>query len=258
MNPLNHDNFLKERTILVTGGSRGLGLGCAQQLARRGARVVLASRSAESVERAVHDVRGRGGLADGLELDWGSEMSIDGVADHVDTHYGGVDAVVCSGGGPPNGGVLDIDQETERVWFQSLFWGPSRLVRRLLPHMVEQGFGRVVLVGSRTVREPEPKLALSNVPRAALWAWARGLATEVAGAGVTVNMLLPGLHATDRVRERMSSAEQLERRMDGIPVRKLGSPESFGEVATLLCGPAGDFITGSTLTIDGGESHGLF
>ena len=119
-----------------------------------------------------------------------------------------------------------------------------RLARAAVPHMRAQRWGRVCFIASVSVRQPIPDLALSNVSRTALWAWAKTAAQDVATDGITINLVAPGLHATDRLVER------------GVTGRT-GDPADFGQVVTFLCSEQAGFINGIALGVDGGAVAGL-
>jgi 3-oxoacyl-[acyl-carrier protein] reductase len=124
-----------------------------------------------------------------------------------------------------------------------------------VPAMREQRWGRIVAITSVGVRQPMAGLILSNVARSGLTAFLKTLAREVAGDGVTVNSLQPGLHDTDRVRQLYGG--EMDPRDAGIPAGVLGRPEDFGRVAAFLCSDTASFITGTAIPVDGGAYTGM-
>jgi 3-oxoacyl-[acyl-carrier protein] reductase len=132
------------------------------------------------------------------------------------------------------------------------------LVDRALPGMRERGFGRVLAVSSSAVREPIPVLMLSNSHRSALLAAFKTLARAVAGDGVTVNSLLPGRIATDRIAETTGSLEEAERRArEQVPAGRLGTVDEFGAVAAFLCSDQAAYVTGTAMLVDGGLTRSI-
>jgi 3-oxoacyl-[acyl-carrier protein] reductase len=125
-----------------------------------------------------------------------------------------------------------------------------------VPGMRAQQWGRVVAITSIAVRQPIPHLILSNTARAALTGFLKTLAREVARDGVTVNSLLPGLHATNRL-SALYDADGLASLADGIPAGTLGDPADFGRVAAFLCSEPARFVTGTATPVDGGAYAGL-
>jgi 3-oxoacyl-[acyl-carrier protein] reductase len=147
-----------------------------------------------------------------------------------------------------------------------MFNAQLTLAQAFLPAMRKRGFGRILAVASTSVVTPIPGLVLSNAVRAALASWCKTLAAEVAADGVTVNLLLPGQIATDRLtslHEAMAqgsgmTAEQLRARaIAAIPAGRLGTPEEFGDMAAFLASPRAGFVTGGAIKVDGGQTATL-
>ena len=253
------DLGLRGRTAIVGGSSRGLGLAVAHRLILEGANVTICGRDADSLARAqveLGEVSEDPGKIHAVPLDLAEPGQPARLVEETLENFGSLDIVVPNAGGPPNGGALAVGADRLR-WgtaFASNFWSSLELTDAALPHLLDQGWGRVCMIGSRTVKEPDPGLVLSNTTRSALWSWAKSLATEVADKGVTVTMAMPGLHNTARVAQRMTS-EGLEIRLRAIPVGRLGKPEEFASLVAFLCSEHAAFITGTTVMADGGESQ---
>ena len=167
--------------------------------------------------------------------------------------FGEVDIVVANAGGPPNATAMEVgdDQQLWKKAFDTNYWSTLRLVHAALPGMLERQFGRVVIIGSTVVKEPMEGIVLSTVARTAVWAWAKTLSREVAHRGVTVNMAMPGLHATDRITERLDDSA-LAARIADIPAHRLGEPAEFATLVAYLCSRGAQFITGQAIAADGG------
>jgi 3-oxoacyl-[acyl-carrier protein] reductase len=245
------DLGLEGRRALVTGGSSGLGLGCARALAAEGARLALVSRSAEKLAAAAGSIVGEpltivGDLAD--------VASIEPLLDEVERRLGGIDILVANAGGPPPGNFAQTDVAAYSDALDLNLLATIAMCKHSIPSMQERGWGRVVAITSLSVREPMASLILSNTARAGLTAFLKTVATEVAPNGVTVNSLQPGLHLTDRLDALYDDPGALA---GGVPARQLGDPDDFGAICAFLCSDAAKFITGVAIPIDGGAGHGL-
>ncbi len=238
------------RVALVIGGSRGIGLGIAGALAREGARVAIASRSAEHLEAAKSAIGGEVAtcVADTEDLE-----RIAALPGEVAGELGPVEILVTNTGGPPIGAALDAGLEAWREAYNSLILAPRLLIEAVLPGMRERGWGRIVNVGSSSTREPIPGLALSNSHRPGLVGFLKTLAREVAADGVTVNDVATGRFATDRLAANWGGWEQMEEHAAGdVPAARLGRPEEYGDLVAFLASERAAYITGTSIPIDGG------
>lgn len=241
------------RTALVTGASRGLGLGIAQVLAREGVRVALSSRSQERLEEAAAQVEGETALfvADSEDLDRMRELPA-----AVEKELGPVDILVVNTGGPPAGESLDHSPEVWQAAYTTLVLAPRTLVEAALPGMRERGWGRIVNTSSMGVREPIAGLALSNAHRKAAAGLFKSISHEVAGDGVTLNTIATGRIATDRIAELWGSIEKAEAgAKEQIPTGRLGTIEEYGDLVAFLCSDRASYLTGATIPLDGGLSR---
>src|ERR687897_238500 len=233
------------RCAAVAGASGGLGLGCAQALAADGVRVVLCGRDAARAEAAAHGIRDAGGDAVGLVAD---VSTVDGAAGFVARAIdalGRLDIVVANAGGPPPGTFASTDLDGYLPAMELNLLSTVAMCRAAVPAMAERGWGRVVAITSITVRQPLGTLILSNTARAGATAFLKTLATEVAGRGVTVNSVQPGLHATDRL-VQLSGGDVSGVARD-VPVGRLGDPDDFGAAVAFLCSEQARFVTGVAL-----------
>lgn len=180
--------------------------------------------------------------------------------------FGRVDILVLNGPGPRPGRASDTSAEDIEGAVRALVLPQQRLVSMVLPRMTEQGWGRILAVGSSGVVAPIPNLVLSNIGRAALAGYVKTLAAEVASGGITVNMLLPGRIATDRVGQLDQAAadrtgstleEVGQKARASIPAGRYGSPAEFAAVAAFLCSAPASYVTGTAIRCDGGMIRGL-
>lgn len=259
------DLGLNGKRALVLGASRGLGAACAKALAREGATVVAAARSVDDtrawIAQEAPEVAARLSAA---KLDLSDRASIDAVTDGLLPQ--GVDILVNNSGGPPPGAAADIGLDLWQQQFTAMAGHIFHLTGRLLPGMLERGWGRVITIASSGIEQPIPNLALSNGLRMAVLGWSKTLAAEVAPNGVTVNLVLPGRIHTDRVdqldgaaaakqgksREEVAKASQAT-----IPMGRYGRPEEFADAVAFLASARASYITGSKLRVDGGMIRGL-
>ena len=244
------------KRALVLGASRGLGMAIAKSLAGEGVTVFAAARSRDKIEAWSQGLDG----VRPVELDLGDLAGIDALVDDL-LADGGVDIIVNNGGGPPPGTAQAAERGAWLAHFETMAANLFHLNTRLLPAMQERGWGRIISITSSGVEQPIPNLALSNGIRSAVVGWSKTLAAEVAGDGITVNVVMPGRIHTQRVDELDAAAA---RRTDSdvadvaaksratIPAGRYGKPEEFADVVTFLASSRAAYVTGSRIRIDGG------
>ena len=244
------DLGLNGKTALITGGSAGLGLACAQALAAEGVSVLLSSRSEDKLAAAAATIDG----AQHVAADVGDPTSRQALMDAAESMLGQVDIVVANAGGPPSGNFESTDVDAYRDAVELNMMSTIDLCKRFIPAMQVRGWGRVVAITSLSVRQPMPNIILSNTARAGLTAFLKTTAREVAKDGVTVNSMQPGLHKTDRLTEIYDDLEALAQ---NVPAKFIGDPVDFGSTCAFLCSDAAKFITGAAIPLDGGAHAGL-
>jgi 3-oxoacyl-[acyl-carrier protein] reductase len=250
------DLGLEGRHALVTGASRGLGRAVALSLAAEGAKVVAVARNPERLSEVAAAASGRGSITT-RPCDLGDAAAIERLQDIL----AATDVLILNTGGPPPGSAADT---TDAIWikqFETMFLSAVRLTRLALPGMRKRRYGRIVAVVSSGVLQPIPNLGISNAIRLSLVGWAKTLATEVAGDGITVNCLAPGRIATDRVAEldqaraqrEAIGIDEVERQSRAtIPAARYGEAEEFASVATFLASSRSSYMTGGIIRVDGG------
>lgn len=256
------DLQLNDKVAFVAASTGGLGWATARALAAEGARVVVTGRRGEVARELAATLDG----ALGLELDLTDPDGLTSAIDTVRRELGDIDVLVLNSGGPPPGAATDLDVDDLAQAAELLLHPHQRLLRATVPGMRERGWGRIVAIGSSGVQQPIANLALSNTIRAALAGLLKTLANEVAADGVTVNLVLPGRIATERLDNLDRAAasrqnvdlEQVQRTSQGrIPAGRYGEPSEFAAVAAFLCSGPAAFVTGSQVRVDGGMIAGL-
>jgi 3-oxoacyl-[acyl-carrier protein] reductase len=249
------------RVALVMAGTKGIGRGCADELARAGLRVAVCARSDEQVHRTVRELEQLGTAAVGATADVSDPEQLERVFATVDEAFGRLDVLVSNAGGPPPGGFDALDDDAWHTGYQLTLMSAVRSVRAAVARMERHGYGRIVIIGSSSVRQPVPGITLSNVYRPALAGLTKTLAVELAPRGITINMVSPGRIDTDRVRtldQRAAdtagtSVEQTRAASEGkIPMGRYGTPNEIGALVAFLASEAAGYVTGQTPLVDGG------
>jgi len=254
------DLGLDDKVALVTGASQGIGFGIAKELAREGARVAISSRTREKIDAAAHEIesaagagRARGYVHDTVDLD-----AAPGLIEAVERDLGPIDILVTNTGGPPGGDPLEFTREQWEAAHRELVVAAIEMIELVVPGMRERGFGRVVSISSSAAKEPIPELLMSSAHRPGLLGAFKVLAGKLAADGITLNTILPGRIATDRISHLHGSIEKAQEvARDEIPAGRLGSPEELAAAAVFLCSERAGYITGTTLLVDGGLTNSI-
>ncbi|MDZ4826159.1 MAG: SDR family oxidoreductase [Actinomycetota bacterium] len=247
------DLGISGRRAAVAAASQGLGFGVAAALAAEGVHVAICGRHRETIDAAAERI-GSGAVA--IVADVSTPDGAAGFVRDARAALGGVDILVPNAGGPPPGNFVSTTVDQYLDAFELNCRSAIAMCYEAVPAMREQQWGRVVAITSIAVRQPIAHLILSNTARAALTGFLKTLATEVARDGVTVNSLLPGLHATQRL-TALNDDAGLDSLAAGIPARVLGDAADFGQVAAFLCSEHARFVTGTATPVDGGAYAGL-
>lgn len=255
------DLNLSGRRALVCGATRGIGLACARELASQGARLTLVARDASRLSDLARELPGLD--HDWLAADFSRPASLESALAEWLGAGNRAQILVNNTGGPAGGPITQALPEAFRLAFEMHLVCSQILVQALLPGMREAGWGRVVNIISTSVKQPLPGLGVSNTIRAAMAGWSKTLATELAPLGITVNNVLPGATATDRleglVKARASASGRSEQEVrDGlraeIPLGRFAEPAETAAAVLFFVSPAASSITGTSLAVDGGRT----
>ncbi len=250
------------KRALVCASSKGLGKGCALALVAEGVHVTMNGRTPETLEAAAEEARALGsGEVRTVCCDITSEA---GRAEALSV-AGELDILVNNAGGPPPGDFRDWGREDWLAALNANMLTPIELIKASVDSMCTRGFGRIVNITSSSVKSPIPTLGLSNGARAGLTGFVAGVARQVAGAGVTINGILPGPFDTDRLRSGIryiaeqsgrEFEQEFEERKKSNPAGRYGSPDEFGALCAFLCSAHAGYINGQNIVIDGGGYPG--
>ncbi|MER5172183.1 SDR family oxidoreductase [Thioclava kandeliae] len=250
-----------DKKAIVCAGSKGLGRGCAEALAEAGVEIVLNARSADVLEATAREIAGKYGV------------KVTPVAADITTEDGrkavlaageGADILVNNAGGPPPGLWSDWNRDDFIKALDANMLAPIAMMQAVLPTMIDRGWGRIVNITSQSVKAPIAQLGLSNSARSGLTGFVAGTSRQVAGYGVTINNMLPGIHATDRAisldsgvmkAEGISMEEAQARRAKTIPAGRYGTSTEFGSMCAFLCSQHAGFIVGQNISLDGGAAN---
>jgi len=244
---------LSGRAALVTGSSRGIGLGIALELAKAGAKLVFhGSAPSAKLDQAVAAAKALGAEAVGLAADLGDAAAVERLAREAAAAFGHLDILV------QNASVQDyvaIEQFTEAEFareYNCNLRSTFELVKALLPGMESRRWGRVLTIGSVNQMKPSPRLTIYSSTKAAMANLVMNLAKSHSGKGVTFNNLAPGVILTDRNEKALADEAFSAKIMDGIPAERFGQVEDCAPLALLLCSDAGGYITGADIPVAGG------
>jgi len=256
-------NTMSKKTAVIFGGSEGIGLSCAQQLAADGHRVIISSRDSSKLNDALKLIDGE---SHAIPCDLSSKDDIESVFAQVGKKWGGCDILVNNNGGPAAGDLSTISDEQWLGIFQSHALSVFRATRLALPHMEEKNWGRIITIGSVSVKQPIENLDLSNFIRGGLAAVQKTLSRKMAPKNITVHLICPGSIMTSRSKKRIAARaelkgisfeESLNISEQTVPMGRLGKPEEIGHLVAFLCSEKGAYMTGNVIQVDGGLTTGI-
>ena len=255
------------KIALVTAASRGLGRGCAEQLAAEGCRVAICARDHSAVKQAAETIATTTKTqVNGFRADLSRTGDIDRLLDEVRQSLGDPEIIVTNAGGPPPGTFATTAIEDYEKALDLTLMSAVHLIRGVAPAMKAKGWGRIIAITSISVKQPIGTLLLSNMARTGLTGFLKTIATELAPDGITVNALLPGIHKTSRIdqlakhragQQNKTPQAIIQEMMAANPSQTIGEPSDFGAAAAFLASLQARFITGQNILVDGGDYRGL-
>ncbi len=246
------DYGLKNKTAIITAGSKGIGLATARLFAQEGAHVAICARDAETLARAEEDLKAYRGSVFAAPCDVSDKQALTDFATAARAALGPVHILVNNAGGPRPGGFKDVADDDWQRAFELTLMSAVTMTALVIDDMRAAGWGRVINISSYSIKQPIPQILLSNVMRLGVQGWAKSLASEVASDGVTVNTVCPGWTLTDRVKSMLSDDTAADTIKAEIPMQRLGTPEEIAAAVLFFASIQAAYITGTALQVDGG------
>jgi 3-oxoacyl-[acyl-carrier protein] reductase len=259
------DLGLKNKRVLITAGSQGLGRASALSLAGEGARVAIASRRIEVLESLVGELKASGSPdACAVKMDLSDPAAIKSAVASAAERWGGLDIVVGNTGGPTSGPFLSIARETWQEALDAMLMPMIDLCQAAIPIMIKSGGGRIVFITTVGVKVVQPNMVLSDSIRLAIIGLGKSLAIEHAKDNILVNCLCPGPIATDRMDELVTQTmtqRGISREdataiwVEEVPLARMAEPREFGDVLAMLVSERSSYVTGQAIAVDGGKAR---
>jgi len=255
------------KVAIVNGASKGIGFGIAHLLSKEGARVVISARRAEALNEAAESIRREtDGFVLAVPADTRKAEDCERIVQSAVQACGRIDVLVNNGGAPPLGAIATFDDVDWDKALQQNLMSVVRMARLVLPHMKAAGGGRIVNITALSVRQPIAGFSLSVASWAGVIGFSKTLSLEVGPDGITVNTILPGRIATERLdkvnaRRAIQAGKSPEQLLDElraqVPMRRIGQPKDIAGLVAFLASSYGSFITGTVIQADGGQQASL-
>ena len=244
---------LKDKVAIVTGASKGIGRAMAEIFAEAGAKVVVSSRSQESIDEEANGIKAKGGEAVGITANAGKLEELENLVKQTVATYGRVDVLVNNAAANPVfGPIVNTDSSAFDKIMNINVKGPFELSKLVHKEMVKTGGGSIINISSIGGLTPEPMLGIYSVSKAAIISLTKAMAKELGPDGVRVNVICPGLIKT-KFSEALWTNESIANKMiKRLPIARIGQPEDISGLALFLASEAAAYCTGSVFTADGG------
>ena len=244
---------LKEKTAIISGGSKGIGKSIAFKYAEAGANVVICSRKKDNLDSAIEEAQTLGFNIIGIECNTGEKESINNVVDKTLEQFNRVDILVNNAAANPYYGPIlnSEDSHWEKIWDINVK-GYFNFIKACSKSMKDNKYGKIINVASIAAKTPLDGLGVYNISKAAVVMLTKVLAKEMAGSNVQVNTLAPGLIKTDFSKALWEDESVYNEIIKAIPQARMGEPDDISGMALYLASEASDFITGSMFVVDGG------
>ncbi len=262
------DTGLKEKTVLITASSTGIGKACAELFAQEGCKIAICSRSKENLLSVTQELKDKYSLEPFWSVcDLNKQKDIENTFSAVARHFGTVDILVNNCGGPTPGLFQQLEEEDWNVAYEQVLLSVVRFSKLVLPGMMAKNWGRIINLTSISVKQPVDNLVLSNSLRAGVTGLTKSLSNEVAKFNITVNNVAPGLTLTGRLYELAvieaketgkSHEEILVEMAKRVPLNRLARPEEIASVVVFLASKQASYVTGNTIQVDGGYVKSIY
>jgi len=258
---------LTGKKALVCGSTQGIGLAVAQLLAQAGAHICLMARNEEVLQKEcaiINQINNHNNSY--IVADFSNHQNVRNALKEYVAQHGGFDILINNNGGPPSGPIVNAHADEFMKAFVQHTLCNHELAQGCLPHMINNGFGRIVNIISTSVKQPLPNLGVSNTIRASVANWAKTLASEVGQYNITVNNVLPGATLTGRLKtiignkaEKTNQAYALieNEMLHEIPMKRFANPNEIASAVLFLVSPLADYVNGINLPVDGGRTGNL-
>ncbi len=248
---------LKGKTALVAASSKGLGKAVASELINEGARVVICARNGETLEKTRRELDKNNAEVYAFQIDLSDPEGLEKTLDAILNKVGSIDILVTNSGGPPPGKFEAFNHQNWQQAFELLVGSTTGLIRKVLPGMKRNRWGRIILITSQAVKQPVDNLVLSNAVRSSLSGLMKSLSNELGEFNITVNSVLPGYTKTERLTNLINSNPEFKKAEKEIPLGRFAEPKEFAAAVAFLASERASYITGISLAVDGGWIKGI-
>ena len=262
------DTGLKDKTVLITASSMGIGKAVAEMFAEEGCKIAISSRSKENLLSTAQEIKDKFSIEPFWSVcDLNKQKDIENTFNAVSSQFGNIDILVNNCGGPVPGLFQQLDEEDWNNAYEQVLLSSVRFSKLVLPGMMANNWGRIINLTSISVKQPVDNLVLSNSLRAAVSGLTKTLSNEVAKFNITVNNVAPGMTLTRRLyelavveaKEKGKSHEEILVEMaKRIPLNRLAKPEEIASVVIFLASKQASYVTGVTIQVDGGYIKGIY
>lgn len=256
------DFNLKNKNVLVTAASSGIGKSIAQLFIEEGANVAICSSNSTNIQNAANEIFTNLHIKPYyLVCDINNKEDIHKTVEYVIQKFGSIDILINNCGGPVTGFFDSLDDSKWQQAFEQVLMSAVRFTRLILPYMKKNKWGRIINITSLSVKQPVDNLILSNTFRSGLTAFAKTISNQLGNFNITINNVAPGYTLTGRLehlaeikaKEFQSTKEEVLKKMaDDVPLKRLGKPEELASLVVYLASDLAGYINGQTVTVDGG------
>ena len=251
------------RTALVCGASSGIGFAIARSLIREGVQVAICARNQDKLKRAqVALQQDSESAVISVSADLGKKVEIENLIERVESQLGAINILINNVGGPAPGSLLELEDSQWYDGFELSLMSIVRLTKAVLPRMQKEKWGRIIAIASNTAKEPRAEILLSSTLRAAVCAFNKGIAAQLAPYNIAVHSVCPGPISTDRVlnfaqaiatTQNLTLQQAQDSLTGNLPMGRLGEPDEVANLVTYLASERCHFMTGNAIAIDGGQ-----